>query len=260
MRDANPKTIHLKDYQPPEYLIDTVDLSFDLRPTGTRVRSVLALRRNPASEVRGDRLRLDGEGLSPISIRLNGEEMPAERYRVDDESLTLHQPPDEFVLETEVEIAPEDNTALEGLYRSGGIFCTQCEAEGFRRITWFLDRPDVMARFTTTHRAPTRRATRCCCPTATCVEQRRRCDDGRHFARWDDPFPKPSYLFALVAGDLRCIEDRFTHALRARGAPARSTSSRENIDKCEHAMRSLKNAMRWDEAALRPASTTSTST
>ncbi|HPQ25435.1 MAG TPA: aminopeptidase N, partial [Gammaproteobacteria bacterium] len=130
MKEAAPRTIKLSDYQPPAYLIDSVDLDFDLQEQGTRVVARLAVRRNPAGS--GGPLRLDGEGLQPVWVRLDGGELTAGRYVIDDESLTVVDPPEAFVLETEVVIEPQNNTALEGLYRSGGMFCTQCEAQGFR--------------------------------------------------------------------------------------------------------------------------------
>ena len=242
MKEATPATIRLEDYQPPPYLIETVDLDFDLREHGTRVVSRLAVRRNPAG--RGGALRLNGEGLQPVWVRMDGNELAADSYHADDESLTILEPPQAFVLESEVIIAPENNTALEGLYRSGGMFCTQCEPEGFRKITWFLDRPDVMARFVVRIEAD-----KTGFPVLLSNGNPRDAGDlpeGRHFAVWDDPFPKPCYLFALVAGDLRHIEDSHTtpsgHQVRLR-----VYVEPENIDRCEHAMRSLVNAMRWDE-------------
>jgi aminopeptidase N len=242
-RDASPRTIHLKDYQPPAYWIDTVDLVFDLHEQGTRVSARLALRRNPAVP-HVDSLRLDGEGLSPISVRIDDRELPGERYRVDESSLTLFNPPGQFVLDTEVEIAPENNTALEGLYRSGGMFCTQCEAEGFRKITWYLDRPDVMARFST--RIEADQADYPVLLSNGNPVSHGQLPDGRHYAEWDDPFPKPAYLFALVAGDLRHIAGRHTTP-SGRNVDLRIYVEPENIDKCDHAMASLKAAMAWDE-------------
>ncbi|WP_078118690.1 aminopeptidase N [Thiosocius teredinicola] len=242
MKEASPRTIRLKDYQPPDYLIETVDLSFDLREQGTRVVSRLAIKRNPQGK--GGALKLNGEGLEPVWTRLNGSEMSADHYRIDEESLTLLDPPEAFVLESEVIIAPEKNTALEGLYRSGGMFCTQCEPEGFRKITWFLDRPDVMACFTVRLEADKAQY-----PVLLSNGNPRESGDladGRHYAVWDDPIPKPSYLFALVAGDLRYIED--SHSTPSgRTVQLRLYVEPENIDKCDHAMRSLINAMRWDE-------------
>jgi aminopeptidase N len=244
-RDASPRAIHLKDYQPPAFLVDTVDLHVDLRERATRVRARLALRRNlalPAGE--GSALRLNGEQLALRSLAIDGRPLAAGEYAVDDESLTVYAVLDAFTLETEVEIVPEDNTALEGLYTSGSMYCTQCEAEGFRKITWFPDRPDVMARFTTTIAADRVRYPVLLSngnPVAS-----GELEGGRHFVTWEDPFPKPSYLFALVAGDLRCIEDRYVTAA-GREVALRIYVEPENVDKCEHAMRSLKKAMRWDE-------------
>jgi aminopeptidase N len=242
MKEATPRTIRLRDYQPPAFLIDTVDLVFDLRETGTRVVSRLGLRRNPESS--GGDLRLDGEGLDPVWMRLDGNELNAERYRIDAESLTVLDPPEACVLETEVVITPENNTALEGLYRSGGMFCTQCEPEGFRKITWFIDRPDVMARFTVRIEADKNGF-----PVLLSNGNPQEAGDlpgGRHYAVWDDPFPKPSYLFALVAGDLRYIEGEHTTP-SGHQVCLRIYVEPENIDKCDHALHSLINAMRWDE-------------
>jgi aminopeptidase N len=244
-RDASPRATYLKDYQPPAFLVDAVDLHVDLRERATRVRARLALRRNPALPGgEGSALRLNGEQLALRSVAIDGRPLAADEYAVDAESLTVYAVPDAFALETEVEIVPEDNTALEGLYTSGSMYCTQCEAEGFRKITWFPDRPDVMARFTTTIAADRARYPVLLSngnPVASGD-----LEDGRHFVTWEDPFPKPSYLFALVAGDLRCIEDRYVTA-SGREVALRIYVEPENADKCEHAMRSLKKAMRWDE-------------
>ena len=146
MSAAQPKTIHLRDYRPPSHLIDSVDLRFNLRESGTRVITTLHVRKNPDS-ASSDSLRLQGEELTLKVIRLDGVALDESAYELDDASLTLRNLPNEFSLYTEVEIAPESNTALEGLYRSNTMFCTQCEAEGFRKITYFLDRPDVLSRF-----------------------------------------------------------------------------------------------------------------
>ncbi len=243
LRDT-PSTVYLKDYLPPEFLIDQVRLWFDLDETETRVRSRLELRRNPAAQSRSPDLRLHGEQLELISLSLDGEPVAPTEYVQDDEGLTLRQVPDRFVLESEVRIQPQLNTALEGLYKSGGLFCTQCEAEGFRKITWYLDRPDVMSRFTTTITADKQRY-----PVllsngnpGPVVEL----ENGRQQITWIDPFPKPAYLFALVAGDLRVIEDNHTTP-SGRQVALRIYVEPENIDKCDHAMASLKRAMRWDE-------------
>jgi len=243
-KNASPRTIYLQDYQPPAWMTDTVDLEFRLYEQGTRVISRLTLERNPAFSGETEELRLDGEGLKPVWLRLDGNELHGDAYRIDDQGLTLFNPPEHFVLESEVELSPETNTALEGLYRSGSMFCTQCEAEGFRRITWYQDRPDVMARFRVRIEAD-RTDYPVLLSNGNPVEAGE-LPEGRHYAEWEDPFPKPCYLFALVAGDLRHIEDRFVTA-SGRDVRLRIYVEPENIDKCDHAMRSLVSAMRWDE-------------
>ncbi len=243
-KESSPRTIYLKDYQPPPWTIRTVDLQFRLQETGTRVISRLTLERNPAFSGQAEELRLDGEGFKAIWLRMDGSELHGDAYRMDDQGLTLFNPPSHFVLESEVELAPENNTALEGLYRSGGMFCTQCEAEGFRRITWYLDRPDVMACFKVRIEAD-RSKYPVLLSNGNPLEAGE-LPDGRHYAEWEDPHPKPSYLFALVAGDLKHIEDSFTTA-SGREVRLRIYVEPENIDKCGHAMRSLINSMRWDE-------------
>ncbi|MTW20125.1 aminopeptidase N [Allochromatium palmeri] len=244
MYRETPHPIYLKDYRPPEFLIEQVELRFELDPEHTRVESRLALRRNPAA-TRGDgSLRLHGEQLTLMQVAIDGHALTPAEYRVDAEGLTMHRVPDRFTLETQVEIHPSLNTALEGLYQSGDMLCTQCEAEGFRRLTYFLDRPDVMARYTTTLVADRTRFPVLLSngnPVA-----RTDLEDGRHSVTWDDPFPKPSYLFALVAGDLRAVEDSFVTA-SGREIQLQIFVEPHNLDKCDHAMRSLKKAMRWDE-------------
>ncbi|WP_457671309.1 aminopeptidase N [Thiolapillus sp.] len=243
-KDAAAKTIFLKDYQPPAWIIETVDLDFRLQEQGTRVVSRLTLEKNPDCHGKTAELRLDGEGLKAIWLRLDGKELAADAYHIDEQGLTLFHPPARFVLESEVELSPESNTALEGLYRSGGMFCTQCEAEGFRRITWYLDRPDIMARFKVRLEADKERYP-VLLSNGNPLEQGD-LPGGRHYAEWEDPIPKPSYLFALVAGDLKYIEDWFT-TLSGKPVRLRIYVEAENSDKCDHAMRSLINAMRWDE-------------
>ena len=242
MKDAAPKAIQLQDYQPPAFLIDDVDLLFRLHDTGTRVVSRLTIRRNPTCAAQS--LRLDGEGLEPVWLRLDGNELSADRYTIDETGLTLHQVPEAFVLESEVIIAPEKNTALEGVYRSAGMFCSQCEPEGFRKITWYLDRPDVMARFVV--RIEADQAAYPVLLSNGNPRESGELPEGRHYAVWEDPHPKPSYLFALVAGDLRYLEDTHTTP-SGRQVCLRVYVEPENIDRCAHAMRSLINAMRWDE-------------
>ncbi len=238
-----PQTVYLADYRPPEFRIDSVDLHFNLHEVGARVRARLFVERaadTPASRP----LVLHGEGLELVSVALDGRTLSADEYRVDEETLTVPGVPARFALEIENRIDPAENTALEGLYVSGGNFCTQCEAEGFRRITYFLDRPDVMARYTTTVVADRAR-----CPVLLSngnPVDRGELGDGRHWVRWEDPFPKPSYLFALVAGDLACVEDEFV-TVSGRRVLLQVYVQRHNLDKCAHAMDSLKRAMRWDE-------------
>ncbi|MEN8178796.1 MAG: aminopeptidase N [Pseudomonadota bacterium] len=244
MRTDNPKTIYLKDYQPPEYLVESIDLTFHLHERQTQVISRLEIVRNPNASGGGGALSLDGEQLELQSIRLDGRDLPDDAYRLNDVSLTILRPPERFSLEISVLIRPHENTALEGLYQSGGMYCTQCEAEGFRRITYFLDRPDVMAKFATTVTADKQHY-----PVLLSngnLVQEQELDNGRHQVRWKDPFPKPCYLFALVAGDLRYQQDSHTTP-SGRKVDLRIYVEPENIDKCGHAMRSLKNAMLWDE-------------
>ena len=239
---ASPQTRYLKDYQPPAYLIDRVELLFDLFEQGSRVLSRLQMRPNPAGQ--GGPLVLDGEGLKTLSLTLDGKALSEGDYQLAASSLTLAVPEQPFLLETEVEIAPESNTALEGLYRSSGMFCSQCEAEGFRRISWYLDRPDVMAPFRVRIQADKARYPVLLSngnPTASGD-----LPDGRHFAVWDDPFAKPCYLFALVAGDLAFIEDHHRTA-SSREVRLRIYVEPQNLDKCDHAMQSLRKAMAWDE-------------
>lgn len=239
-----PHPIHRRDYRPPEFLIDHVELRFELDPDRTRVEASLQVRRNPAA-IRGDgTLRLDGEQLDLEEVAIDGHRLLPAEYRVEPDSLTLQRVPDRFRLETRVRIHPNLNTALEGLYQSGQMLCTQCEAEGFRRITYFLDRPDVMARYRTTLVADRERFP-VLLSNGNRIEERL-LEDGRHLVSWEDPFPKPSYLFALIAGDLSAIEDRFTTA-SGREVVLQIFVEPHNLDRCDHAMQSLKKAMRWDE-------------
>ncbi len=239
-----PQPIRLADYEPPAFLIDTVDLVFDLGEETTVVKARLALRRNPASPERDAPLKLDGKDLELVSLALGGETLGRNRYQLDNESLVLNDVPDEFTLDIETRIEPQNNTVLSGLYKSGGNFCTQCEPEGFRRITYFIDRPDVMARFATTILADKARY-----PVLLSngnPTDKGESTGGRHWAKWVDPFPKPSYLFALVAGDLVPFRDSFT-TKDGKTVPLAIWVRRGDEDKCAHAMASLKHAMKWDE-------------
>ena len=243
MKDSTPKVIQLKDYKKPHYWIDTVDLVFELGEEETRVLSRMVLRKN--SGFPGDYpLVLNGEHLRLGTAALDGKQLTAADYDVTEEELTIHTVPERFELEIETFIKPQENTALEGLYKSSGNFCTQCEAEGFRRITYYLDRPDVMATFTTTVIAE-KAAYPVLLSNGNPVA-RGDCDDGRHWVRWEDPFRKPCYLFALVAGDLGYIEDHFT-TMSGRDIQLRIYVEYHNIDHCDHAMAALKKAMQWDE-------------
>ncbi len=242
---APPRPVRLAEYRPPAFLIDTVDLVFELGGSDTRVKSRLRIRRNPEGSDRSTALHLDGEELALISLALDGEPLGPNRYELTAEGgLILADVPDAFALDTETRISPETNTALSGLYMSGGNFCTQCEPEGFRRITYFVDRPDVMARYTTTIIAEKARFP-VLLSNGNPIEHGE-IGDGRHWAKWVDPHPKPSYLFALVAGDLVAVPDRFTTRSGKEVALA-IWVRRGDEDKCGHAMASLKKAMRWDE-------------
>lgn len=244
MRTEQPQVIYLKDYQAPEYLIDETHLTFELFEDHSLVHAQLVMRRNPARGAGLPPLVLDGQQLELLSVALDDQALSAGDYQLDDSHLTVQPKAATFTLDTSVKIHPESNTALEGLYKSGSMFCTQCEAEGFRKITYYLDRPDVMSKFTTTviaeqHRYPVLLSNGN--PVGTGPQ-----DDGRHWATWEDPFMKPAYLFALVAGDLWCVEDKFTRQ-SGRDVTLRIYVEPENIDKCQHAMTSLKKSMRWDE-------------
>ncbi|MFC3607090.1 aminopeptidase N [Stutzerimonas tarimensis] len=245
MRTEQPKVIHLKDYQAPDYLIDETHLTFELYEDRTLVHARLAMQRNDAAASSAlPPLLLHGQELELLSLSLDGRPLGLGDYQIDENSLSLQPDAASFVLESTVCIHPETNTALEGLYKSGKMFCTQCEAEGFRKITYYLDRPDVMSSFTTTVKADQQRYPILLSngnPVASGSE-----DDGRHWATWEDPFKKPAYLFALVAGDLWCVEDSFT-TMSGREVALRIYVEPENIDKCQHAMDSLKRSMRWDE-------------
>jgi aminopeptidase N len=239
--DKRP-VVRLAEYTPPAYRTVDVALTFRLDPETTSVTCSQHFQRTAAP---GTPLVLDGENLELVSIAVDGEPLAESAYRLESTSLTLLDPPASFTLEIENRIHPKANTALEGLYISSNIFCTQCEAEGFRRITWFQDRPDVMTRFQVRIEAD-----KAAYPHLLSNGNHvggGDLEDGRHYALWDDPFPKPAYLFALVAGDLALLEDHYTTA-SGRKVTLRIYSEHENIDQCHHAMASLKKSMQWDEA------------
>ena len=236
--------IYRKDYRPSEFLIDTIDLLFELDPAETTVKAKMQLRRNPGAEAVTGQLLLHGDELELRAVWLDGVNLDGSRFEADAQSLRIHDVPDRFELATEVAIRPGENTKLMGLYTSSGTFCTQCEAEGFRRITYSLDRPDVMARFSARLEAE-----RAKYPVLLSNGNRvaeGELPGGRHWVQWEDPFPKPSYLFALVAGDLVSHKGAFTTA-SGREVALEIWVEPANADKCEHALASLRAAMRWDE-------------
>ena len=247
MREANPQTIYLKDYTVPDFLISSVDLNFNLTEENTRVISRLTLTRNPASQTGDAPLVLLGENLTLVRVIIHDdEELTEADYQLTPDSLIIHSVPQhrEFVLTIENTINPKANTALEGLYLSNGMLCTQCEAEGFRKITYFLDRPDVMSKFTTTlvgdkSQYPVLLSNGNKVASGDLA-------DNQHWVTWEDPFNKPCYLFALVAGQLDCIEDHFI-TKSGRSISLQIFVESHDLDKCDHAMQSLKNSMKWDE-------------
>jgi len=243
MKDPQPQPIYRKDYQPPSFDVDTVDLHFRLDEDESLVTATLGVRRRPSAPADAP-LVLNGERLTLREITVDGKTLAPASYRTDDASLTIEGLPDRFSLRTTVAVRPQDNTELAGLYRSGDTYCTQCEAEGFRRITYFLDRPDVMSVYQTTIDADASRYPVLLSNGNRVAEGSS--DDGRHWVRWEDPFPKPSYLFALVAADLRAHAGTFTTA-SGRDVKLEIWVEPHNADACEHALRSLQKAMRWDE-------------
>jgi len=241
--DESPRATYLGEYEAPEFYVEHVTLRFDLDPAATRVTATLRIRRR-ADVPSGSPLVLDGEQLDLIALELDGEALHAGNYRFAGGRLVVPEAPGRFELTVVSECHPDRNTALEGLYTSSGNFCTQCEPEGFRRITFFPDRPDVMATWDVTLVAD-----RAQCPVL--LSNGNPVDagdlgDGRHWARWKDPYPKPCYLFALVAGDLACHEETFTTRSN-REVTLRIYTEAHNVGRTDHAMRSLKKAMRWDE-------------
>jgi aminopeptidase N len=247
MKAENPKPVLLADYRPPEFLIDTVHLDIALAPTKTRVASKLEIRRNPASATTGKvPLKLDGELLTLESITLDGKKLKPSSYRVGDASLTVLSPPKvPFTLEIVTTINPKANTALQGIYLSRGVYCSQCEAQGFRRITYFLDRPDVLSKYTVRLEADVATAP-VLLANGNPVERGTLLGGERHYAVWDDPHPKPSYLFAVVGGDLSSIASTFK-TQSGREVDLRIYVEHGKEERAHWAMESLKRAMRWDE-------------
>ena len=234
------QVIHLKDYQAPAFSIESVNLQFDLIADRTLVTSVLHIKANNDNRV----LVLDGEDLELVDIQLDGKILPENEYQYVDNKLTIKSVPDAFELRTVVAIEPEKNTQLSGLYQSSGNYCTQCEAEGFRRITFFLDRPDALSIFKVKIIADKEKF-----PVLLSngnPEEYGDLDQGKHFAVWDDPHPKPSYLFALVAGQLKKVSGEFT-TMSGKNIELNILAEPHNVDKCDYALESLIRSMEWDE-------------
>lgn len=247
MKTETAKPVRLADYRPCDYAIETVDLDVALHPTLTKVTARLSVTRRPNTPA-GVPLTLDGDGVILKQLRIDGTAVDADAYAASADALTLHAPPDDpFVLEIDTETDPSANTQLMGLYRSNGIYCTQCEAEGFRRITYFIDRPDMLAVYTTRIEAAMADAPILLAngnPVAAGS-----LGEDRHFAVWHDPFPKPSYLFAMVAGDLGVVTDTF-RTVSGRDVDLRIYVEPGKEDRCAYAMDALKRSMRWDEQAF----------
>jgi aminopeptidase N len=236
-----PKAKYRKDYQQPEFTISTVDLTFELHPENTRVTNVMKVERQGNHS---KPLVLDGEDITLDSVKVNNEVIPAEKWKVENNQLVLETAFDSFELTIENTVNPSANEALEGLYLAEGTYCTQCEAEGFRRISYFMDRPDVLAKYRTTVIAD-KEGYPYLLSNGNRVEYRE-IEGGKHLAVWEDPHPKPSYLFALVAGNFDLLEDTFT-TKDGRNVELQLFVDKGNLHRAPHAMESLKNAMKWDE-------------
>ncbi|MGD9591783.1 MAG: aminopeptidase N [Candidatus Berkiella sp.] len=243
MQNAKLKTTYLKDYQTPDFFVQSIDLHVELQEDKSIVHSLINIVRNSKKDSTIP-LVLHGEALTLISIRLNDKPLSSNEYELTDQSLAIQSVPDAFTLEIVTEIYPQKNTTLSGLYRSGKLFCTQCEAQGFRRITYYLDRPDVMALFTTTIVADKTKYP-ILLSNGNNIEAGE-LSNNRHYVKWQDPFKKPSYLFALVAGDLVKISDSYK-TLSGRNVALEIFVEAQNKDKADYAMLALKNSMKWDE-------------
>ncbi|HEY0437866.1 MAG TPA: aminopeptidase N, partial [Phenylobacterium sp.] len=243
MRTDTPQPIRLADYRPPAFLVDEVHLAFDLKPSATRVTANLKVRRNGEHR---DPLTFNGERLTPISVAIDGRVLADGERTIDGEVLTIPDAPDAFTLTTVVEIDPLANKALDGLYMSAGRFCTQCEAEGFRKITFWPDRPDVLSRFTV--RIEADKSFHRLLSNGNLMEAGD-LPGGRHYAVWNDPFPKPCYLFALVAGELDVLEDKLV-TMSGRTVDLRIYVDPGMAPRAAYAMDALKRSMKWDEQAF----------
>lgn len=239
-----PKAIHLSEYKVPDYLVETTQLHFDLHPGFSLVTAELSLKRNPAAKTQSAPLVLKGADLELQGLAIDGEALSENQYAIEGEELTIDSVPEKFLLTINTRIKPEENTSLEGLYQSNGMYCTQCEAEGFRKITYYLDRPDVMSVFTTTVEADKEKYP-VLLSNGNPVARGEK-EGGRHWVTWEDPFKKPCYLFALVAGSLSCVEDTFT-TMSGREIKLEIFVEPQDLEKCDHAMLALKNSMAWDE-------------
>ncbi|MCG9708935.1 aminopeptidase N [Pseudoalteromonas sp. Isolate3] len=235
---SKPQAQYLKDYQAPQFSIQHIDLHFELAPLKTSVQSTMTINRTDESNAD---LSLDGVDLTLISVMV--DDKAYNDYTLEDEKLIIHNLPKNFILKIENQIDPQTNTSLEGLYLSGGAYCTQCEAEGFRKITYYLDRPDVLASFDVTIIADKKYTH--LLSNGNQIESGN-LDDGRHFVKWQDPFKKPSYLFALVAGDFDVLRDHYT-TQSGRKVELALFVDKGNLSKTPHAMTSLKKSMQWDE-------------
>ncbi len=243
-KPEKPRTTYRRDYAPPDYWVDSVQLEFDLDEHCTRVRAILAVRRNETLSGDPPTFVLNGEELELVRVALDGRTLDESEFEAAGDELRIRSVPAQFTLETEVTIDPKANTALSGLYCSGNLFCTQCEAMGFRRITYFPDRPDIMSRYTTTITAQDADYP-VLLSNGNLVEDETLAD-GRRRVRWEDPFPKPCYLFALVAGKLLCHGGSFV-TQSGREVKLEIWVEPENIELCHHALVSLRKAMKWDE-------------
>ena len=245
MTNNTPATIHRKDYTAPAYWVNTVEMSFDLDPAATHVATRITMQRNAASANKD--VELLGDGIKLVALRMNGKALSKRAqggYTIEEGKLRIANAPDEITLEIETVIQPEKNTTMMGLYVSNGNFFTQCEAEGFRKITYFPDRPDVMAKYTVMLRGDKKKYP-VLLSNGNLIEQGD-LPKGRHYAKWEDPFKKPSYLFALVAGKLVCQEEKFK-LNSGRKVLLQVWVEPGNLDKTQHAMESLKNSIRWDQ-------------
>ena len=245
MTNNTPATIHRKDYTAPAYWVNTVEMSFDLNPAATHVATRITMQRNAASANKD--VELLGDGIKLVALRMNGKALSKRAqggYTIEEGKLRIANAPDEITLEIETVIQPEKNTTMMGLYVSNGNFFTQCEAEGFRKITYFPDRPDVMAKYTVMLRGDKKKYP-VLLSNGNLIEQGD-LPKGRHYAKWEDPFKKPSYLFALVAGKLVCQEEKFK-LNSGRKVLLQVWVEPGNLDKTQHAMESLKNSIRWDQ-------------